>query len=88
MLEENKRKYVRTPVKLRVKLIKGISDELILKTANISDGGIFLEMEGSPMPEVGDEVDVQVQGIGGGDAPIVKMKVMRQTPDGVGLAFI
>lgn len=88
MFDENKRKHVRTPVKLRVKLIHATSGELMLKTVDISDGGIFLETVGNPMPSIGEEVDVQVQGIGGGDAPVVKMRVMRQTPDGVGLAFI
>jgi hypothetical protein len=31
---------------------------------------------------------LQVQGMGGGEAPVVKMKVVRSDNDGIGLAFV
>ena len=80
-----KRQSVRTPFTATVKLTHIDSGEYILRTGNISDTGIYVLSEGKDVPAVGDEVVVQVQGMPGPDAPILKMRVVREDKEGIGL---
>lgn len=81
------RRHPRIPMKARVKITHPSFGELIASTRDISDGGIFLETEGQDMPPVGTVIEGQVQGLTG-DAPILKMEIMRSLPEGIGLRFI
>lgn len=85
-MSENRR-HPRIPMKARVKITHPSFGELIASTRDISDGGIFLETEGHDMPPVGTVIEGQVQGLTG-DAPILKMEIMRSLPEGIGLRFI
>ena len=61
---------------------------LSLQTGDISDGGAYVYTGEHPIPAVGEIVSVQVQGMGQGEAPEVKMKVVRSDKHGIGLAFV
>ena len=88
MSGSNKREHVRTKLRADVKLSHPEIGDLNLHTGDISDGGAYILAEGNSLPPIGETVSVQVQGMGDGDAPIVKMKVVRLDNDGVGLAFV
>ena len=80
-----KRQSVRTPFTATVKLSHIESGEFVLRTGNISDTGIYVLAEGKEVPAVGHEVAVQVQGLPGMDAPILRMRVVREDKEGIGL---
>lgn len=88
MSGREKRKSVRTKLRASVKVMHPRLGELMLHTGDISDGGAYILHHGQNMPDIGDIVDVQVQGIGDGEAPVVKMEVIRTDKQGLGLAFI
>lgn len=81
------RRHPRIPMKAQVKISHESFGELVAATKDISDGGIFLLTENSEMPPIGTIIEGQVQGLTG-DAPVLKMEIMRLTPDGIGLKFI
>lgn len=58
-----------------------------VKTKDVSDGGVLLVMD-EPKPAVGSVIRLQVVGLGDGEAPIVELRVMRHTVDGVGCAYL
>ena len=88
MAGKNNRESIRTKLRAEVKLSHPEMGDLSLHTGDISDGGAYIFSEGNLLPKIGELVEVQVQGMGGGDAPILKMKVVRLDNDGVGLQFI
>ena len=61
--------------------------EQIVKTRDVSDGGVFVVLDPNQSPPIGTIVTGQVQGLID-DAPILKMEVVRVEPSGVGLRFI
>ncbi len=87
MSKEN-RQHVRTKLRAKVKLTHPDTGELLLHTGDVSDGGAYVVAEGQDLPEIGQVVNVQMQGIGEGEAPIVKMKVVRLDKGGIGLEFV
>lgn len=84
----NRRKCVRTRLRAQVKLSHPETGDLKLHTRDISDTGAFVLAEGNPMPSLGEIVEVQVQGLPGGDAPVVQMRIIRLDDKGIGLEFI
>jgi hypothetical protein len=61
--------------------------EFVFSTRDISDGGVFVVVDNEPFaPELGDKVEVQVQGLPV-PAPLLNMVVVRITNDGYGLQF-
>lgn len=56
------------------------------KTRDISDGGVYVLVESGDFPPLGSIVEVQVQGLAV-PAPILSMRVVRQTADGFGMRF-
>ena len=88
MSDSNKRQSVRTKLRADVKLSHPEVGDLSLHTGDISDGGAYILAEGNDLPQVGETVMVQVQGMGGGDAPLVKMRIVRVDKTGIGLEFI
>lgn len=83
----DKRKHERYPFATDVKISHPDIGEKIVKTKDISDSGIFILVEPTAMPAIGEIVQGQVQG-GAGEMPIVKMKIVRTDDDGLGLQFI
>lgn len=88
MIGKNKREHVRSKLRADVKLSHPELGDLNLHTGDISDGGAYVYTEGHPVPALGQIVSMQVQGMGSGDAPVVKMKVIRSDKNGIGLAFV
>ncbi len=87
MSDSNKRAYIRTKLRTEVTLNHPETGDLQLHTEDISDGGAYILAEGNATPKVGELVNVQVQGMGGGDAPVVKMRIVRIDKRGMGLEF-
>lgn len=67
-------------------------DSFILKTRDISDGGVFLSIEEQALtlPPLGSRVSLQVQTPLQDDepAPVVEGEVVRRTDDGIGIRFL
>ncbi len=79
----------RVNISLRVNLTMTDSGQVYAVTRDISDEGIFLELDTDAMPEIGEQVNVQVQGLPGEQKPPwVEMVVVRSEPEGVGLKII
>ncbi len=85
---KNKRQYVRTKLRAEVRVSHPEVGELALHTGDISDGGAYIFAEGQDVPQVGEVVKVQVQGMAGGEAPVVTMRIVRMDKSGMGLEFI
>ena len=85
---KSRRRCVRTKLRAAVKISHPEVGDLKLHTADISDGGAYIFSEGNSVPAVGEIVNVQLQGIGDGEAPIVKMKIVRLDNSGMGLEFL
>jgi c-di-GMP-binding flagellar brake protein YcgR len=82
------RKTIRTKLKAQVKVSHPETGDLSLHTGDISDGGAYILTEGNKLPELNEVVDVQVQGMGGGEAPVLKMRIVRLDKKGIGLEFL
>ncbi|WP_027330354.1 PilZ domain-containing protein [Marinimicrobium agarilyticum] len=83
----DKRQFVRTPFACRIKIQHESIGELMVKTRDISDGGVFVILDPDKVPPIGSIVTGQVQGMPG-EAPVLDMEVVRAEPDGVGLKFL
>ncbi len=86
--EESKRKFPRTRLRAAVTVKHPDVGEQRAHTRDISDGGAFVVAEGLKLPGLGAVVEVQVQGLPGEAAPIVRMRVVRIDKDGMGLEFV
>ncbi|WNO11538.1 PilZ domain-containing protein [Teredinibacter sp. KSP-S5-2] len=84
---ENRRCCVRQAISVNVKITHSEIGERIVETKNISDTGLFVIVNPKDMPEVGEIVQGQVQGMHY-EAPIVKMRIVRIERDGLALEFI
>jgi len=87
MSSKDKRRHIRTQLACRIKITHQEMGEIIVKTRDISDGGVFVVLEPDQVPPVGSHVTGQVQGLMD-DAPILEMEVVRVEPSGVGLRFV
>lgn len=86
-MSQDKRRHIRTPFSCRIKITHESVGELLVKTRDISDGGVFVVLEPEQIPPVGTKLKGQVQGMMD-DAPILEMEVVRLEPTGVGLRFL
>lgn len=82
---DNRRQFQRTRFASRVKVDHPRHGGAIFTTGDVSDGGIYLE-QGPFELEVGDVVDVQMQGLPI-EAPVLRMRVVRRDAGGYGLMF-
>lgn len=86
---QNHRKFVRTRLRATVRLHHPELGDIVTHTRDISDGGAYVvHSDGQALPTPGEIVEVQVQDLGGGDAPRVPMRVVRSDADGIGLQFL
>ncbi len=83
---ENRRNCPRTRFASRVQIEHPEHGAAIFSTADMSDGGVYVE-SGPFELHVGDLVSLQIQGLPG-DAPLVRMRVVRCDPRGYGLQFV
>lgn len=86
-MSKEKRRHIRTPFACRIKIVHDSIGELLVKTRDISDGGVFVVLDPEQIPPVGTLVSGQVQGLMD-DAPVLQMEVVRVEPAGVGLRFL
>lgn len=86
-MAHEKRKHTRTPFACRIKIKHESVGEIIVKTRDISDGGVFVVLEPEQIPPIGTHVIGQVQGMMD-DAPVLEMEVVRVESGGVGLMFV
>jgi hypothetical protein len=82
---ENRRSCPRTRFASRVRIEHPEHGAAIFSTVDMSDGGVYVE-NGSFELRVGDLVTLQVQDLPG-DAPLVRMRVVRHDDSGCGLQF-
>ncbi len=82
-MEEERRAHPRTPYESLIKIFHETVGTVVVKTRDISDGGMFVITENIEMPPVGTIVAGQVQ-----DGRPVKMRVVRIVDEGVGLKFV
>ena len=87
MSSKDKRRHVRTTFACRIKIAHESVGELLVKTRDISDGGVFVVLEPEQIPPIGTRLTGQVQGLMD-DAPILQLEVVRVEPSGVGLRFV
>lgn len=86
MTADNRRKDLRTKVKTKIKFTHESTGSVLLNSGDISDGGIFLFNDDITPPALGESVTIQMTGLPV-EAPIVKMKIVRLTSDGMSLQF-
>lgn len=87
MKDTDRRIHSRTMMSARVKITHQSLGEFVFSTKDISDGGVFIVVDAESFePVIGDEVQVQVQGLPV-PAPILNMVIVRKTIDGFGLQF-
>lgn len=82
------RRYIRTKLRANIKLCHPDVGELLLQTADISDGGVYITTDEDQPLEEGAVVTVQVQGMGGDAAPVMSMRIVRMNNHGIGLEFV
>ena len=80
-----KREFVRTPFDARVMVHHQIHGMAIFRTADISDGGLFLQTGPFELLK-GDAIKVQIQDVPI-EAPVVQMTVVRLDAGGYGVRF-
>lgn len=80
-----RRQFLRTKFDSRVKVVHPSLGNAIFRTGDVSDGGIFLQ-KGPFELELGDTITVQIQDLPG-EAPVVKVTVVRLDAGGFGLRF-
>lgn len=84
---EDKRRHPRVPITCSIKISHQSIGERVLKTRDISDGGVFLVTEHIETLSVGVVVEGQAQGMMD-DAPVLRMEVVRLDSEGMGLKYL
>jgi len=84
------RRHLRIGLVVEIELTLPEQKKVVVRTRNISDGGLFLVLDGTEMPPIGTEVQVRLKNqLGDGkEPPINRATVVRHGPDGIGLAFL
>lgn len=84
-----RRSYERTSTTVRVEMSHPGFGTIVGFTRDISDGGALVQIENQPNPPVGTEVFVRFKkAIGPINLEPVKMKVMHQLRNTIGLMFV
>lgn len=84
---DNKRKHIRHAIAVNIKISHADIGVKVVKTRDISDGGIFVLIEPVEALMPGSIVEGQVQDMVA-DAPVVKMEVVRVEETGLGLRYL
>ena len=61
MSSNDKRRHLRTPLACKIKITHDSLGELIVKTRDISDGGVFVVLEPDQVPPIGTHVTGQAR---------------------------
>lgn len=84
---KERRSEQRHPIAAEMKISHPDVGDIIVKTKNLSDSGLFVVAGSQQMPPVGTLVNCQVQREGE-DMPVVPMKIVRTTEGGLGLLLV
>lgn len=88
-MTKNQRKHLRFELPVNVKVTTGNGNELILKSHDISDSGIFLCGDLAVLPIVGEVVVIKLASMVAGDEPReLNAVVVRQSDAGIGIEFL
>ncbi len=83
------RQSPRRPVRLDIQITYPTGESHQVVSRDISDGGIFLILERSSQPLIGELIYLEISGESSGETlPGTEAIVVHQTPEGMGLAFI
>lgn len=83
----NQRQYPRTAMSCRIKICHPSFGELIARTRDLSDVGVYIKHPDMACLNIGDTVTGQVQDMPI-EAPVLKMEVIRIDAEGAGLRFL
>lgn len=86
------RRFERYPIEVEVEVVipKMLLDQKrVMRTRDMSNGGLFIATDGDPLPPMGSELRVRViqQGQGGEAMPVVRARVVRVSDEGMAVAF-
>ena len=86
----NNRGNIRHLISVAIRLIDENGVEIITLSDNVSDCGLFVQIETGDFPVIGSIVQVQVMDTlgDGSEAPVNRAKVVRHDSRGVGLKFL
>jgi len=89
-MDADKRKSERRLISLTVELIYPSGETQTVYTRDMSESGLFLIIEKQKQPTIGECIKVSLSGDSKNEAvlPSPDAAVVRQSPDGIGLAFI
>lgn len=91
MVERRKTERLPVAVEVQVEWTSATGEgPLVLKTRDLSDGGLLLSIDGQAMPPVGQVVTVRLKDLlaDGEEPPVLKAEVIRQDHQGIGLKFL
>jgi len=89
-MNSNKRQSPRLPIQLEVEFNHDKTGLLNLMTKNISDSGVFINIEPDKQPPLNTNAKVKLKNDfeDGEEAPTLLMRVVRKEENGIGLEFI
>ena len=83
----DKRRHERLPLCVKIRITHNSLGSVVIKTRDISDGGVYLVGDELEMLPTGSVVEGQIQDEYG-ERPVVKMEVVRVDSEGAGLRFL
>ena len=91
-MRENRR-FERYPIEVEVEVIVPAvlrDQKRVMRTRDMSNGGLFISTDGAPLPPMGSELRVRViqsQQGGSDPMPVVRARVVRVSAEGMAVAF-
>jgi hypothetical protein len=88
-MDADRRQYPRFPVTIEVELYRSGRPMQVVRTEDLSNGGVRLILDDDDRPPLGAKVRVRVVGtLGEGESPpLVEALVVRHASDGVAVKF-
>lgn len=89
-MANEQRRHLRIGVEVDIEMTVPGQTTQDVHTRNISDGGLFIVLDNTAMPEIGTIVRVKLKHLlgDGEQAPSNQARVVRHDPEGIGLEFI
>lgn len=89
-MSKEQRRHLRIGVEVDIEMTVPGQATVDVHTRNISDGGLFIILDGTTMPDLGCLVKVKLKHtLGDGEDPPNNLaRVVRHEPEGIGLQFI
>lgn len=90
---KEQRRFERYPLEVEVEVVipRVLPEQKrLMRTRNMSNGGLFIATDGDPLPPMGAELRVRViqqPGPGGEPKPVVRARVVRVLQEGMAVAF-